>query len=437
MTDRAQPSARIAIACGGTGGHLFPGLAVADQVARYGCAVTLLVSPKEVDQQAVAKVTGMNVVTLPAVGLTRGHGMAFLRGFVRSYRAASQIFRPSPPQVALAMGGFTSAPTILAARRLSARTFLHESNSIAGRANRWLSWAVEQAFIGFASAGSQLRCGRVTVTGTPVRPQIHARPPESCRVTLGLEPSRPVMLVMGGSQGARGINNLVMQALPSLARLQPEWQWIHLTGPSECDEVTHAYASYNLRAIVRPFFDAIELALGAASAAVSRSGASALAELAAMRLPAVLVPYPSAAEQHQFHNALAFQESGAARLLPQQSATGEELVRLLVALVQQREVREPMQRALAQWHAPGAAALIARTMLTSIGVATQGPKEIHGEPPMPSAVRVSSPGPSNCECVSGLVAVRQGFRVSELVHGDGVPWAVYGADSRPEPREVT
>jgi UDP-N-acetylglucosamine--N-acetylmuramyl-(pentapeptide) pyrophosphoryl-undecaprenol N-acetylglucosamine transferase len=405
MTEHAQPSARIALACGGTGGHLFPGLAVADQLARYGCAVTLLISPKEVDQKAVAKITGMNVVTLPAVGLTRGHVIAFTRGLVRSFRTASEVFRLSPPQIALAMGGFTSAPPILAARRLGARTFLHESNSIAGRANRWLSWAVDQAFIGFTSAGARLHCRRVTVTGTPVRPQIHARPPESCRAALGLDPARPVVLVMGGSQGARGINNLVMQALPSLARLQLGWQWIHLTGPSECDEVTRAYAGHNLRAIVRPFLDTMELALGAASVAVSRSGASALAELAAMRLPAVLVPYPAATEDHQFHNARAFEESGAARLLPQQSATGEELVRLLVALVQQEEVRLPMQRALAQWHAPGAAALIARTMLATIGVETPAHTEVHRDP------GVSSLGPSNFEFVSDF-----GFRISDLAH---------------------
>ncbi len=409
MTEHAQPSARIALACGGTGGHLFPGLAVAGQLARYGCAVTLLISPKEVDQKAVAKVTGMNVVTLPAVGLTRGHAIAFTHGLVRSYRTASQVFRRSPPQIALAMGGFTSAPPILAARRLGARTFLHESNSIAGRANRWLSWVVDQAFIGFPSAAARLHCGRVTVTGTPVRPQIHARPPESCRASLGLDPARPVVLAMGGSQGARGINNVVTQALPLLARLQPGWQWIHLTGPGECDEVTRAYASHNLRAIVRPFFDTMELALGAASAAVSRSGASALAELAAMRLPAVLVPYPAATEDHQFHNARAFQESGAARLLPQRSATGEELVRMLVALVQQQDVREPMQRALAQWHTPGAASLIARTMLATIGVETPAHTEVHRDP------GVSSLGPSNFECVSDF-----GFRIPDWAHRGSV-----------------
>src|SRR5205823_11438781 len=119
----------VAIACGGTGGHLFPGLAVADQLMKNGCRVTLLISPKEVDQQAVESASGMEIVTLPAVGLKRGGRIAFARGFAQSYRAARKCFQSSVPDAALAMGGFTSAAPILAARFLGAQTFLHESNT--------------------------------------------------------------------------------------------------------------------------------------------------------------------------------------------------------------------------------------------------------------------------------------------------------------------
>src|SRR5215510_9636745 len=117
------PSARkIAIACGGTGGHLFPGVAVGEQLLRRGCAVTLLVSPKDIDQQAVKTASGMEVVTLPAVGLSRGRVFAFLRGFLQSRRAAVKHFQAAPPAAALGKGGFTSAPLILAAKRFGART---------------------------------------------------------------------------------------------------------------------------------------------------------------------------------------------------------------------------------------------------------------------------------------------------------------------------
>ena len=254
MTPSPQPPVRVAIACGGTGGHLFPGLAVADQLVRRGCAAMLLISPKEVDQQAVKGVSGMEIVTLPAVGLKRGGEIAFVRGFIRSYRAAAKLFKSRPPQAALAMGGFTSAPPILAAKRAGARTFLHESNTIPGRANRWLSRVVHRAFVGFPTAAGRLHNRNVTVTGTPVRPCFQARAAADCRAGLGLDPARPVLLVMGGSQGASGINELVLQSLPLLASRAPEWQWFHLTGPADAEKVSQAYAALKLKAVVRPFF---------------------------------------------------------------------------------------------------------------------------------------------------------------------------------------
>src|SRR5262249_44842706 len=140
QTKGQQRKPLVAIACGGTGGHLFPGLAVAGQLVQRGCGVTLMISPKEVDQHAVRKVSGMEIVTLPAVGLQRGSEIAFVRGFTQSYRAARRCFRALRPQAALAMGGFTSAPPILAAKSFGARTYLHESNTIPGGANRCLSW---------------------------------------------------------------------------------------------------------------------------------------------------------------------------------------------------------------------------------------------------------------------------------------------------------
>jgi UDP-N-acetylglucosamine--N-acetylmuramyl-(pentapeptide) pyrophosphoryl-undecaprenol N-acetylglucosamine transferase len=367
MTPSPQAPVRVAIACGGTGGHLFPGLAVADQLARRGCAVTLLISPKEVDQAAVRGVSGMEIVTLPAVGLKRGGEIAFVRGFIQSYRAAAKHFKARPPQAALAMGGFTSAPPILAARRAGARTFLHESNTIPGRANRWLSRVVHCAFVGFPTAAGRLHNRNVTVTGTPVRLRFQGRATADCRAGIGFDPARPVLLVMGGSQGANGINELVLRALPLLASRVPEWQWFHLTGPGDAEKVSQAYAALKLKAVVHPFFAGMELALGAATVAVSRAGASSLAELAAMRVPAVLVPYPAATDNHQFHNARAFEATGAARLLEQQSATPETLVPLLLDVVEKPAVREKMQTALAQWHAPHAAEQIAEAMLAPAG----------------------------------------------------------------------
>jgi UDP-N-acetylglucosamine--N-acetylmuramyl-(pentapeptide) pyrophosphoryl-undecaprenol N-acetylglucosamine transferase len=391
MTPQTAP--KIAIACGGTGGHLFPGLAVAEQLVARGCRVTLLISPKEVDQQAVQKISGMEIVTLPAVGLTRGRVIAFASGFIKSYRAAKKHFRTNPPLAALAMGGFTSAPPVLAARSLGAQTFLHESNTIPGRANRWLSRVVNQAFVGFSQAARRLHTRAATTTGTPVRPEFYPRDSAACRAALGLDPALPVLLVMGGSQGATGINNLVIHSLPSFrsaavcaapaaapgnkqhaaagsstttALRSIDLQFLHITGAGDAERVRRAYAEKNLRAIVLPFLAEMHLALGAASVAVSRAGASSLAELAAMRVPSVLVPFPAATDNHQFFNARAFEATGAARLLEQKNATPESLTGLVSEMISNDASREKMKTALANWHAPKAAEQIAETILCAV-----------------------------------------------------------------------
>ncbi len=368
MTSRAEPRVRMAIACGGTGGHLFPGLAVAGQLVQRDCAVTLLISPKEVDRQAVQNVAGMEVVALPAVGLQRGNRLAFFRAFCQSYRASKRLFKTQPPRVALAMGGFTSAPPILAARALGAQTFLHESNTVPGRANRLLSRVVDRAFVGFPAAAARLHSAKVEVTGTPVRPQIKPRDAADCRSALGLDPARPVLVVMGGSQGASAVNDLVVGTLPLLAGRLPELQWFHLTGPKDLERVKGAYATMGLAAIVHAFFTDMDLALGAATAMVSRAGASSLAELAALRLPAVLVPYPAAADDHQLSNAQAFASTGAALLLRQSAATPDILANMVADLVASPIVREEMRNALKQWHKPLAAQQIANAMLECAGL---------------------------------------------------------------------
>ncbi len=428
MTEPGANTPFVAIACGGTGGHLFPGLAVAEQLAQRGCAVALLISPKDVDQQAVksalerrtpfrrdadgrsrsagsAPGAPLEAFTLPAVALQNRNYLSFARSFWQSWRASRKLFQSRPPRAVLAMGGFTGAPPILAAKKSGAKTFLHESNTIPGRANRLLARFVDEVFAGFPEAVTRFRGvppARIKVMGTPVRLQFCSSPavrdesahfsePEigdrkseasqsrltsaatisACRTALGLEPKRPTILVMGGSQGASGINEMILSALPLLAGR--DWQWLHLTGATGFEKVKQAYTTRGFRAVVKPFLAEMDLALGAATAAVSRAGASSLAELAAMRLPSLLVPFPAAADNHQFYNARAFETSGAARLLEQKDATPEKVAAVLRELVESETARTAMQAALAQWHAPQAAEQIAENILRviSLSAATQ------------------------------------------------------------------
>jgi UDP-N-acetylglucosamine--N-acetylmuramyl-(pentapeptide) pyrophosphoryl-undecaprenol N-acetylglucosamine transferase len=414
-TSRNNPF--VAIACGGTGGHLFPGLAVAEQLQQRGCDVALLISPKDVDQQGVKSAlerrapprqdsagvptsacpsgappcefrragseTGVpdelqiragsepgapfEVFTLPAVGLQNRNYFSFAGSFVKSLFAARRIFRRRRPQAVLAMGGFTSAPPIFVAKELGAKTFLHESNTIPGKANRYLARFVNAAFVGFPETAARLRARAVTTTGTPVRSQFQFAfsAPADCRAALGLEAGRPTILVVGGSQGARGLNEMILSALPLLAHR--DWQWLHLTGRQELEKVQAAYALRGIPAVVKPFLSEMDLALGAATACVSRAGASALAEIAALRLPSLLVPYPAAADNHQLANARAFASTGAARLLEQQHSTPQKIVGLLCELVEDAGAREAIKTSLAaQWHAPQAAEKIAESILGAI-----------------------------------------------------------------------
>lgn len=366
MSTSSQGARRVAIACGGTGGHLFPGLAVAEELAGQDCDLTLLVSPKDVDQQALRSVAGLNVVTLPAVGLERGRVLEFCSGFRQSCRVARAEFLARRPDAIVAMGGFTSAPPVWVGKRLGAATFLHESNTIPGRANRWLSWVVDFAFTGFPEAGARLHARRIKVTGTPVRRAFRPRPVQECKQRFGLDPSGPVVLVMGGSQGASGINELVCRALPLLKERRAAWQWLHLSGPADAEKLRAAYAAHSLRAVVLTFCSEMELALGAASVGISRAGASALAELAQMQVPAALMPYPSATDNHQHLNARFYEQAGAAILLKQQGATPECLAARLVSLMEDEALRATMQQALKRLQRPEAAKEIADIVLAGI-----------------------------------------------------------------------
>jgi UDP-N-acetylglucosamine--N-acetylmuramyl-(pentapeptide) pyrophosphoryl-undecaprenol N-acetylglucosamine transferase len=411
MITAADKSPFVAIACGGTGGHLFPGLAVAGELKKRGCKIALLISPKEIDQQAVQSAKNFEIFTLPAVGLQNRNYISFTKSFLKSFFAARKIFKSCKPDAVLAMGGFTCAPPVLAARKFGAKTFLHESNTVPGRANRFLAKFVDEAFAGFPETESRLRAKKISLTGTPVRPQFRwgeapddlaredARPAEisNCRATLGLDPNLPTILVVGGSQGASGLNEMILSALPLLAG--KNWQWLHLTGAKDFEKVKTAYAAQKIKAVVKTFLAEMDLALGAATVAVSRAGASSLAEIAAMRLPSLLVPFPAAADNHQFFNALAFEKTGAAKLLEQKNSAPEKVAALLRELIENSAAREKIQTSLAQWHAPRAAEQIAENILTAIELQ----KEI-GERARPRAQRSASRRTQSDEAQTSIVA---------------------------------
>ncbi|MGA4579866.1 undecaprenyldiphospho-muramoylpentapeptide beta-N-acetylglucosaminyltransferase [Limisphaera sp. VF-2] len=368
----AVPPLRVGIACGGTGGHLFPGLAVAEVLRQRGAEVTLFVSPKEVDRRAVRGVHGCAVEVLPVAAWQAGSRWRCLTGWLRAWRRVRRLCRAGEAWVVLGMGGFSSVPVLGAARRAGHPVFLHESNAVPGRANRWLVRWVDRAFVGFECAAKAWPGRPVECTGTPVRSSFaeagrldairRADEQRRVRLELGLEAEAPTVLVVGGSQGARGLNEAVLQALPQWQRTRAPVQWIHVTGQEDESRVRAAYAAQKVRAVVMPFSEAMAELMLAATVVLSRAGASFLAELAAVGVPALLVPFPAAADDHQWHNARCLADSGAARVLRQSEATPERLIRELGELLDGDEVRRAMVTAQRRWHRPEAAARIAEAL---------------------------------------------------------------------------
>jgi len=358
---------RIAIACGGTGGHLFPGLAVGDALVARGCEVTLLVSPKEVDQTAVRSAYGMEVESLPVVALS-GNLHRFAAGFWSSLGQCRRLFREHRPDAVLAMGGFTSAPPVVAGKLAGARIFLHEANAVPGRAVKLLAPMADEVFVQFPTAMPRVLSTDIYATGLPVRSAMEPLAKADARVALGLADDQPVLLVMGGSQGAESINQTVIAALPRLAKAVPGLQFIHLTGSGGgIDPVRRAYEALGLRAVVRPFLTEMEYALGAADLAVSRSGASSLAEFSAMELPAILIPYPTAVDDHQRLNAQSFVDIGAARCFHQKQLTPNLLISQLSELFGNPAKLDSMAGAMKQWKAAQATEEVVQRMFEACG----------------------------------------------------------------------
>jgi UDP-N-acetylglucosamine--N-acetylmuramyl-(pentapeptide) pyrophosphoryl-undecaprenol N-acetylglucosamine transferase len=353
---------KIMIACGGTGGHLFPGLAVAEALRDRQHQVRLLVSEKGIDQIALAPLTNSSdplariaVQAVPAVGY---EGLSRLTRFcsrlAKATRGCAVACEEFEPDVVLGMGGFTSVPALFAARwfrRRGTRTLIHESNAVPGKANRWAGQFADRVAVGLRECAPFFGRKPVTVTGTPIRSGLRGGKTAGAHQRLGLRPEMATVLVAGGSQGARAINEAIDGALPWLDGRRETVQFVHLSGPHDEQIVRESYAKHGFRANVMSFCDQMELAYSVADVVVARSGAATLAEIAAFGLPSILVPYPQAAGNHQWHNARLFARAGAARLIEQSqlrgltAKPGQRLARLIADLLDDETERARMSEA--------------------------------------------------------------------------------------------
>ncbi len=339
---------RIAIACGGSGGHLFPGLAVAEELRQRGHETLLLVSSKQIDAVALqgsAQQNSRAISTVGWPGLTSPRIFKFAATLLKSWRECRAIFRDFEPDAVLGMGGFTSAVPLMLANRQHLATLLHESNAIPGRVTQLVAPRVTRTLLGFSACGSYLSNARWVVTGTPVRQGLRRIPRAEAAEKFGLHPEFKTILIMGGSQGARGVNELALKMLPLVANQRDRWQFVHLSGNADANIVEINYRRQRLTAVVQPFSSEMEYLYSLADLVIARSGASSLTELSHYGLPSILIPLPTAAHDHQTYNARIFGDAGAAAVFAEGKLTASRLAEEVTRLLEDETERERMGRA--------------------------------------------------------------------------------------------
>ncbi len=373
-----QPrSIHIVFAGGVTHGHLNPGLAVAAQLrAQCPDARITFLGPGALRERTSVAQAGFDYVPIrcPPAPRRIWHAPAFAARLWSGRRAAATFLAQHPADVVVGLGGYASVPTALAAIGRRAPLLLLEQNVVWGRANRWLaSWSTGICCPpgSGANAAKFMRDGcQSLATGTPVRLGFldhRARVDRSNANDSAVRAARQDLLIMGGTSGARALNRAVPLALAMLRPSLAGWRIVHQTGPLDVAATLDAYGAAGIEADVTPHIAGMSAQLAQTGLAICRAGGSTLAELAVMRVPAVLVPLPTATDDHQRHNALAWQAAGAARTIDSrhmnESALAEQLANTLSGLLTDGTIRQAMREAMGRIARPRAAAEVAEIVL--------------------------------------------------------------------------
>ncbi|WP_038032723.1 undecaprenyldiphospho-muramoylpentapeptide beta-N-acetylglucosaminyltransferase [Thermonema rossianum] len=316
---------QVIISGGGTGGHIFPALAIADALkARFPSIDIFFIGAKNrMEMERVPK-AGYPIEGLDIVGIQRRLTLRNLQVPVKlwkSYRRASQIIAEKKPDIVIGVGGYASAPTLLAAIRAGVPTLIQEQNSYAGLTNRWLGKYAQKICVAYPDMEAFFPAEKIVYTGNPVRQDILRLPPRTEALqALGLKDGAPVLLVMGGSLGARVINESIQAQIRRFAdnRIQVIWQ----TGKHFIEKARQAVEEQQASEWVHPmaFIERMDHAYSAADLIISRAGALSISELCIVGKPAILVPSPYVAEDHQTKNAMALVHRQAAKIISEAQA---------------------------------------------------------------------------------------------------------------------
>ncbi len=349
---------RLLIAASGTGGHVFPAIALAEQLPDYH--IEWLGVPDRLETKLVPSQYRLHTIAVEGFQSRLGLGsIKILLKFINAIRQTRRILQQGNFQGVFTTGGYIAAPAVIAARSLGLPVILHESNALPGKVTRLLGPWCSTVALGFAAAAPYLKRSQTVCLGTPVRSQfLTAAPPTD----LSIPADVPLIVVVGGSQGALKVNQLIRQCAP--AWLEAGIWLVHLTGDSDPEALSLPHPHY----ISLPFYSNMAGLFQRATLAISRSGAGTLTELAIAHTPSILIPYPFAAEDHQAFNADVFIAAGAALMVRQQELSADLLTEKVLTLLQPHSVElQRMAQQTASLAVPDSAARLAQLLRRFLG----------------------------------------------------------------------
>lgn len=369
---------RVLVSGGGTGGHIFPAVSIANEVRRrHPDAEILFVGAEGRMEMQRVPAAGYDIKGLPVAGFDRRRlwrNFAVLGKLWRSLRMANGILRDFRPDIAVGVGGYASGPMLKAAQRHGIPTLLQEQNGYPGVTNKLLAKKADAICVAYDNMDRWFPADRIVMTGNPVRTAITAvtATPAEAKKALGFDPGRPLVLSVGGSLGARTVNEAISAAIPQIEKAGAQLLW--QTGKLYADECS-AKAQGHPDVHASAFIDDMAMAYRAADLVVSRAGAGTISELELVGAPVILIPSPNVAEDHQRKNALALVDKGAAVMIEDAEATaklGAELERLLA----DADTRRSMSQSIKAMSRPNAASDIV-DRLEQIVAARNQPKSQH------------------------------------------------------------
>ncbi|MDI7258697.1 MAG: undecaprenyldiphospho-muramoylpentapeptide beta-N-acetylglucosaminyltransferase [Thermodesulfobacteriota bacterium] len=344
---------KCVIAGGGTGGHLFPGMGIAEAFVEREMEneVLFIGTEKGIEARVLAggRFPLRMIHAMPIKGRSLTGKLKALWTLPKAISEASAILKEYQPQFVLGVGGYASGPALLAAFFLRMNRAIHEQNVIPGMTNRVLKWFSQRIFISFEETKRYFPEKKTIVTGNPIRREIAA-----CVPSREIE-DRFTILIFGGSAGAHRINLAMMGALTSLQGLKSSLRFIHQTGKEDFDFVSKGYQEKGFENQVRPFIDEMASCYRMADLVICRAGASTVAELAVCGKASILIPYPYAAHNHQWMNARRLVDRGAAKMILDEELNGPLLSETILHLYHHPEERKRMEGAIRKVGRPGAA----------------------------------------------------------------------------------